>query len=1373
MKYLRHVVVRVLCVLAVCAAFPGELGASDGGATWRVHNTTSDLNGVVFARLDSLDPDATEASVGELFVAVGDAQTIIVSSDGRLWDLRMTSHGSSEWLDVAYGDGRFVTVGTEGMFAYSEDGIDWQTGEFGFLFTARSVVYGAGAFVAVGDGGRIYRSEDGLEWTRQFSGLSDDIHGVAHGPSGFVAVGVAGRVLVSRRGIDWTTGRAGAVDATLRDVAFADGQYVSVGDGGVVTRSPDGSDWSHVTNWQPNSSSRHPQGLDLLGVLHDGRRFMAVTDRGVLRSTDAEGWTWVGLDAFNRIEFGTYYALADVAFGGDRYVAVGSAGRIEISEDGLTWASYGLAGGSGIDYSGGQFIVLGWRASFVANSRDGISWSYELLQGHEVAMRQAAFAGGQYVGIGGGRVFRSRDGTGWVHRLLDARLSLRDIDYGNGRYVAVGSHDTHGARIYYSSDAEFWSAAEAPSLSGQFGADGRYVSVVHGHAGFVAIGEGPRGGVDVLVRSHDGRQWEAAWSDGYGEFGPRDVAYGSGTYVALGRLRILTSNDGTSWTETPIEENLKTLTAGPERFYGLDHQGRLLASSDAIDWNDFSIPSHRLGSRAVSDIAFAGKHMVAVGTGLHASTGLPPATPSRTPTEPLRVRQRNVLDWSPSSVDHGIVYGGGKFLTVGGGGINASPDGLRWEKTVIAHPTRGTNYVSRLRDVAFGNGRFVAVGLLGECQFSDNGRDWQSVNLDVFDVRGVAFGNGTFVVVGEGGRVYRSRDGLAWTEQESSVTNDLFGIAYGSGYFLAVGSEGVALTSADGMDWTLQQTGTGESLHAAIIAGEHWVAAGAGGALLRSPDGRNWESAVIDGVVWDDSSLSRAHIQFTGLAHDGNQYVAVAKMSSHGNTSFYTSWDARTWIPRGPKRRNLLHSAIDDVAYGSGRFVAIGHQGALYVSDDGIKWDLRTPFVHYGTDPNDPYFGWNGVPWLTDLNDVIYAGGRLVAVAASIATSNDGFSWHPVRSFRVRNLFRLAHGAGRYVAVGDTVTATSSDGLSWSSALHNAARRGVTFGNGLFVAVGDEGRIETSRDGLAWSLADTATDQRLHGVIYGGDGFVAVGEDGIVQHSSNGRSWRSAERVTDSTLRDIAYGRGTYIAVGDTTTQTGYLSSEITSSSYVRSTDGVSWTLHSLPVGGLPEALGVYSVSYGDSGFVIGGGHGHIWRSTDLGLNWSLEQLSSGSNNSRVRESLAVRGVTQHDGVVYVVGDKGLYGDNRDLGLFQDAPTPRAPVNLRLDIGETTLMVEWDTLPAGSIDSTVSGFEAVATSIATGEALSCMAAIGQSACTITGIEEDADYEVALYETSAADRILISSSVTAYTRSSRSRWRGWRLLAGENDAKSDD
>jgi hypothetical protein len=56
----------------------------------------------------------------------------------------------------------------------------------------------------------------------------------------------------------------------------------------------------------------------------------------------------------------------------------------------------------------------------------------------------------------------------------------------------------------------------------------------------------------------------------------------------------------------------------------------------------------------------------------------------------------------------------------------------------------------------------------------------------------------------------------------------------------------------------------------------------------------------------------------------------------------------------------------------------------------------------------------------------------------------------------------------------------------------------VTYGNGLFVAVGEDGAILTSPDGVSWTRQTLGTGNLLYDVTYGNGTFVAVGDWGTI-----------------------------------------------------------------------------------------------------------------------------------------------------------------------------------------------------------------------------------------------------------------------------------
>jgi hypothetical protein len=107
-------------------------------------------------------------------------------------------------------------------------------------------------------------------------------------------------------------------------------------------------------------------------------------------------WTAVSDNTFD---------IRAIAYGNNRFVAVGESGKMAYSADGITWtavsdSTFGSSYIYGITYEGGRFVAGGADGK-MAYSADGITWT---------AVPDSTF------------------GTTWISA----------IAYGNNRFVAVG-----------------------------------------------------------------------------------------------------------------------------------------------------------------------------------------------------------------------------------------------------------------------------------------------------------------------------------------------------------------------------------------------------------------------------------------------------------------------------------------------------------------------------------------------------------------------------------------------------------------------------------------------------------------------------------------------------------------------------------------------------------------------------------------------------------------------------------------------------------------------------------------------------------------------------------------------------------------------
>ena len=95
----------------------------------------------------------------------------------------------------------------------------------------------------------------------------------------------------------------------------------------------------------------------------------------------------------------------------------------------------------------------------------------------------------------------------------------------------------------------------------------------------------------------------------------------------------------------------------------------------------------------------------------------------------------------------------------------------------------------------------------------------------------------------------------------------------------------------------------------------------------------------------------------------------------------------------------------------------------------------------------------------------------------------------------------------------------------------------VAYGDGQWVAVGEQGTILTSMDGTAWTVRSSGFPARwLVGVGYGTPGgsglWVVVGESGLILTSPDAVTW-TARRTAGPRINAVSYGNGTFVAADD------------------------------------------------------------------------------------------------------------------------------------------------------------------------------------------------------------------------------------------------
>jgi hypothetical protein len=224
-------------------------------------------------------------------------------------------------------------------------------------------------------------------------------------------------------------------------------------------------------------------------------------------------------------------------------------------------------------------------------------------------------------------------------------------------------------------------------------------------------------------------------------------------------------------------------------------------------------------------------------------------------------------------------------------------------------------------------------------------------------------------------------------------------------------------------------------------------------------------------------------------------------------------------------------------------------------------------------------------------------------------------SWTPQSSASDNNWIGVTYGNGLFVAVANTGTSnrimTSTNGINWTSGTSSVysgynffdVTYGTPNGSGLFVAVWSS--VVTSPDGTTWTIQTTpANNNNWRGVTYGtpnGSGlFVAVAFTGTqrAMSSPDGSTWTATTSTIDSNnWQSVTYGTpnnsGLFVAVASSGTQR-----------VMTSPDGLTWTSRNSAYDDNSWSGVTYGTPNG-SGLFVAVGNFSVMTSTN-GIDWTL-----------------------------------------------------------------------------------------------------------------------------------------------------------------------
>lgn len=263
------------------------------------------------------------------------------------------------------------------------------------------------------------------------------------------------------------------------------------------------------------------------------------------------------------------------------------------------------------------------------------------------------------------------------------------------------------------------------------------------------------------------------------------------------------------------------------------------------------------------------------------------------------------------------------------------------------------------------------------------------------------------------------------------------------------------------------------------------------------------------------------------------------------------------------------------------------------------------------------------------LNGLAYGDGKFVAVGFgnTISTSVDGISWTAVSGLDKTNWWaanNVTWDGTQFVMVGDStnyanvppVIATSPDGMTWTrrnwGSVGETQIVDVESGGGLLTAIGLNGNIRTSSDGGVTWANEAVVGQYLHAIASNGSTRVIVGRNGDYTGAilvNTGSGWNTAS-APGFYGRDVVWTGEQFIAVGSVSSSGN--SEPVVATSH----NGVTWSVRNLPAAEASTGKPLQKVMWHagqQRAYATGydAQSSHVIVSSANGSNWTLEYANN------------------------------------------------------------------------------------------------------------------------------------------------------------------
>jgi len=601
-------------------------------------------------------------------------------------DLSVVSHKASipALNSVAYGNGTYVGVGTNGKIYVSANGTEWTPSSqlVQANLSLNTIEFAEGVFV-VGGGvsqvAKLYSSTDGLTWTsHSLTGLPEFISKVRYLNGDFYALGYKGDAYdkpnkgLIYKSADGTSGWAswgGEVSRAtqqgsfysspmmLTDISYINGNYVV---GSSIFQSVFYSA-DNGANWTQKQLQTGSNGVSELAVV--GTKIYASVNGGTGYSS-TDGINYVSDTVASNLVGSLKIAGTDYLYGNN--------GMFKKTSDQQNWTTINATGTFIRDFASdgaGAGVLL------VANGSE-LMYAPDLEHWRSVNANYGAIAvnnSGRYVVVGNsnsnpdeGTILTGDSWSTLTNQPVSPRpIAFRGVASNGSEYVAVGNGTGKSA------DGITWMNAELPAFTklSNYPEKDKLSSIAYGAGLYVAVGERER-----IMTSSDGVNWTSRKSAGANDF--TKVLYLNGAFIAFGYDSALYSEDGTTWQSIAGTEQYYTYASavyvnGKYVILGSDENGipivMVNSSLSTGTWTKSYPFNDPALYQTASDIAYgAGKYVITV------------SDPSKSDL-PLLLESNDATNWTVHDADifgkesysQALSFLQGSFYLVGSNGVMA------------------------------------------------------------------------------------------------------------------------------------------------------------------------------------------------------------------------------------------------------------------------------------------------------------------------------------------------------------------------------------------------------------------------------------------------------------------------------------------------------------------------------------------------------------------------------------------------------------------------------------------------------------------------------------------------------------------------------